>query len=108
MNDIDIPAANDNVSTNTVNTAVDIPVVPAAQEKAHPITEDVKEIVKEKPTEEAKNEKETKLKLKMSDNKGKINHIYEEIGKKVYEKQMDREECVQAFEEYKKNGGIIY
>lgn len=23
-------------------------------------------------------------------------------------KQMDREECVQAFEEYKKNGGIIY
>ncbi len=30
--------------------------------------------------------KETKLKLKMNENKGKINDIYEEIGKKVYEK----------------------
>ena len=30
--------------------------------------------------------KETKLKLKMNDNKGKINNLYQEIGKKVYEK----------------------
>ena len=29
--------------------------------------------------------KETKLKLKISENKGKINDLYEEIGKKVYE-----------------------
>ena len=30
--------------------------------------------------------KETKLKLKMGDNKNKINNLYAEIGKKVYEK----------------------
>ena len=30
--------------------------------------------------------KEAKLKLKMGDNKNKINNLYQEIGKKVYEK----------------------
>lgn len=32
--------------------------------------------------------KETKLKLKINENKGKIEDIYEEIGKKVYEKHI--------------------
>ena len=32
--------------------------------------------------------KETKLKLKMGDLKGQINDLYEEIGKKVYEKHV--------------------
>ncbi len=36
--------------------------------------------------------KETKLKLKINDNKSKINDIYEEIGKKVYEKHTLNEE----------------
>ncbi len=31
---------------------------------------------------------ETKLKIKMNDNKSKINEIYKEIGKKVYEKYL--------------------
>lgn len=35
--------------------------------------------------------KETKLKLKISENKGKIEEIYEEIGKKVYEKHIREE-----------------
>lgn len=38
--------------------------------------------------------KETKLKLKINENKGKINDVYEEIGKKVYEKHV-REEKVE-------------
>lgn len=37
--------------------------------------------------------KETKLKLKISENKSKIEDIYEEIGKKVYEKHI-REEAI--------------
>ena len=37
--------------------------------------------------------KETKLKLKISENKSKIEDIYEEIGKKVYEKHI-REEAL--------------
>ena len=36
--------------------------------------------------------KETKLKLKINENKGKIKEIYEEIGKKVYEKHIREEE----------------
>ena len=32
--------------------------------------------------------RETKLKFKINENKGKINDIYEEIGKKVYEKHI--------------------
>lgn len=36
--------------------------------------------------------KETKLKLKIGDLKSKINDIYEEIGKKVYEKHVKKEE----------------
>lgn len=36
--------------------------------------------------------KETKLKLKMGDLKSKIEDIYEEIGKKVYEKHVKKEE----------------
>lgn len=32
--------------------------------------------------------KETKLKLKISDNKGKVSDLYEEIGKKIYEKHI--------------------
>ena len=32
--------------------------------------------------------KETKLKLKMGDNKSKINSLYQEIGKKIYEKHV--------------------
>lgn len=35
--------------------------------------------------------KETKLKMKINDNKGKITDIYEEIGKKVYEKHLREE-----------------
>ena len=35
--------------------------------------------------------KETKLKLKINDNKNKIEDIYEEIGKKVYEKHVREE-----------------
>lgn len=35
--------------------------------------------------------RETKLKLKINENKGKINDIYEEIGKKVYEKHVREE-----------------
>ena len=42
--------------------------------------------------------KETKLKLKINENKGKINNIYEEIGKKVYEKHV-REDSVCIKEE---------
>ena len=39
--------------------------------------------------------KETKLKLKVSENKSKINDIYEEIGKKVYQKHISNEEvCI--------------
>lgn len=38
--------------------------------------------------------KETKLKLKINDNKGKIEDIYEEIGKKIYEKHI-REEKIE-------------
>lgn len=36
--------------------------------------------------------KETKLKLKMNENKGKISDLYEEIGKKVYEKHVMEED----------------
>ena len=36
--------------------------------------------------------KETKLKLKMGDLKSKIEDVYEEIGKKVYEKHVKKEE----------------
>lgn len=42
--------------------------------------------------------KETKLKLKINDNKNKITNIYEEIGKKVYEKHV-REENISIKEE---------
>ena len=35
--------------------------------------------------------KEAKLKMKMSENKAKIEDIYEEIGKKVYEKHIREE-----------------
>ena len=46
-----------------------------------------------KTTETAgKISKETKLKLKINDNKGKINDLYEQIGKKVYEKHIREEE----------------
>lgn len=48
-----------------------------------------------KKTSETTNKiaRETKLKMKINENKGKINDIYEEIGKKVYEKHV-REESV--------------
>ena len=36
-------------------------------------------------------ERETKLKMKINENKGKITDIYEEIGKKVYEKHVREE-----------------
>ena len=42
--------------------------------------------------------KETKLKLKMSENKGKISDLYEAIGKKVYEKHV-REENISIKDE---------
>ena len=41
---------------------------------------------------------ETKLKLKINENKGKIEDIYEEIGKKVYEKHV-REENINIKDE---------
>lgn len=44
--------------------------------------------------------KETKLKLKMGDNKSKINNLYQEIGKKVYEKH-SRGENIDIKEELK-------
>ena len=55
-----------------------------------------------KKTSEATNKitKETKLRLKMGDNKSKINNIYQEIGKKVYEKHA-REESIDIKEELK-------
>ena len=42
--------------------------------------------------------RETKLKLKMTDNKNKISNLYEEIGRKVYEKHI-REENINIKEE---------
>lgn len=42
--------------------------------------------------------KETKLKIKINDNKNKIENIYEEIGKKVYEKHV-REENINIKDE---------
>ena len=44
--------------------------------------------------------KETKLKLKMGDNKNKINNLYQEIGKKIYEKHA-REEKIDIKEDLK-------
>lgn len=41
---------------------------------------------------------ETKLKMKINENKGKITDLYEEIGKKVYEKHL-REENINISEE---------
>ena len=41
--------------------------------------------------EKRKIAKETKLKMKINENKGKITDIYEEIGKKVYEKHVREE-----------------
>ena len=39
--------------------------------------------------------KEAKLKLKINDNKSKINELYQEIGKKVYQKHVANEElCI--------------
>ena len=38
--------------------------------------------------------KETKLKMKINENKGKVSDLYEEIGKKVYEKHVREEERV--------------
>lgn len=53
-----------------------------------------------KKTSEATNKitKETKLKLKINENKNKITDIYEEIGKKVYEKHT-REENISIKED---------
>lgn len=53
-----------------------------------------------KKTSEATNKitKQTKLKLKINDNKNKIENIYEEIGKKVYEKHV-REENISIKQE---------
>ena len=44
--------------------------------------------------------KETKLKLKMGDNKNKINNLYQQIGKAVYEKHV-RGESINIGEELK-------
>lgn len=47
---------------------------------------------KQKTTETTgKIARETKLKMKINENKGKIEDIYEEIGKKVYEKHLREE-----------------
>lgn len=53
-----------------------------------------------KKTSEATNKitKETKLKLKINENKNKITDLYEEIGKKVYEKHT-REENISIKED---------
>jgi len=50
--------------------------------------------------------KETKLKLKISENKNKILDIYEEIGKKVYEKHV-REENIDIQEDLKQECDIL-
>ena len=52
--------------------------------------------------------KETKLKLKISDNKGKIKELYEEIGKNIYENHINTvddleeiiNECCARIDEY--------
>lgn len=46
--------------------------------------------------------KETKLKFKINDRKGKINDIYEEIGKKVYEKYLI-DEAIDVKEDVREN-----
>lgn len=38
--------------------------------------------------------KETKLKMKINENKGKVSDLYEEIGKKVYEKHVREENII--------------
>lgn len=50
--------------------------------------------------------RETKLKLKINENKGEIEDIYEEIGKKVYEKHV-REEKVDINVDLANECGII-
>ncbi|MGN1301187.1 MAG: hypothetical protein ACI4U9_01475, partial [Clostridia bacterium] len=50
--------------------------------------------------------KETKLKLKINENKNKISDIYEEIGKKVYEKHV-REENISIKEELQEECGKL-
>ena len=50
--------------------------------------------------------KETKLKLKINENKNKISDLYEEIGKKVYEKHV-REENISIKEELQEECGKI-
>ena len=43
----------------------------------------------------AKIAKEAKLKIKINDNKSKINNVYQEIGKKVYQKHVSSEDlCI--------------
>lgn len=43
--------------------------------------------------------RETKLKLKMNENKSKINDLYEEIGKKVYQKHVANQELINVKED---------
>ncbi|MCI9063233.1 MAG: zinc ribbon domain-containing protein [Clostridia bacterium] len=43
--------------------------------------------------------RETKLKLKINDNKSKINDLYEEIGKKVYQKHVANQELINVKED---------
>ena len=50
--------------------------------------------------------KEAKLKMKMSENKAKIEDIYEEIGKKIYEKHI-REENINIKNELQEECGKI-
>lgn len=50
--------------------------------------------------------KETKLKLKINENKNKISDLYEEIGKKVYEKHV-REENITIKEDLQEECGKI-
>ena len=50
--------------------------------------------------------KETKLKLKMNENKSKIEDLYIEIGKKVYQKHVAKEE-VRVGEDIKEECGKI-
>ncbi len=56
------------------------------------LTKKATETYKEAAEKTGKIAKETKLKIKINDNKTKINAIYEQIGKKVYQKHAQEEE----------------
>ena len=57
------------------------------------LTKKASETYKEAAEKTGKLAKETKLKLKINENKSKINDLYEEIGKKVYQNHKEHEDA---------------